>query len=154
MTVVGIISDTHGLLRPEALEALAGSDLILHAGDIGPPAILARLRDIAPVTAVRGNVDTDPWARELPLTQSLIVGKHLFYMIHDRAHLTLYPPPEGTAVVVFGHSHQALTETEGGTLYLNPGSAGPRRFRLAVTVARLIIAAGEIAPEILNLRID
>ncbi len=140
MTVVGVISDTHGLLRPEALAALTGSDLIVHAGDVGPPGILDRLREIAPVTAVRGNVDTDSWAANLPLTANLTVAGRILYMIHDRSHLALYPPPGDAAVVVFGHSHQALTETQDGVLFLNPGSAGPRRFRLPVTIGRLHIA--------------
>ena len=153
MTVVGVISDTHGLLRPEALAALSGSDLIVHAGDIGPPDVLEILREIAPVTAVRGNVDTDEWAEGLPLTASLTVGGRVLYMIHDRSHLALYPPPNDTAVVVFGHSHQALTETQDGVLYLNPGSAGPRRFRLPVTMARLHISADQIEPEIVELAI-
>ena len=153
MTVVGIISDTHGLLRPEALLALSGSDLIVHAGDIGPPDILDRLREIAPLTAVRGNVDTDAWAEGLPLTANLTVAGRVLYMIHDRSHLALYPPPDDAAVVVFGHSHQALTETQDGVLYLNPGSAGPRRFRLPVTLARLHISADQIEPEIVQLPI-
>jgi uncharacterized protein len=151
MTVVGIISDTHGLLRPESLLALRGSKLILHAGDIGPPEILQRLREIAPVTAVRGNVDTDTWAQELPLTASLTVSRHVLYMIHDRSHLALYPPPDGAAVVVFGHSHRALVEKQDRVLFLNPGSAGPRRFRLAVTIALLRIWADKIEPEIVHL---
>jgi hypothetical protein len=154
MTLVGIISDTHGLLRPQALAALSGSDLILHAGDIGSPAILERLCAIAPVTAVRGNVDTDPWALELPLTQSISVAGRVIYMIHDRSQLALHPAPNGVAIVVFGHSHRALTETRDGVLYLNPGSAGPRRFRLPVTLVRLRIAACRIEPEIVPLHVD
>jgi putative phosphoesterase len=153
MTVVGIISDTHGLLRPEALLALRGSDHILHAGDVGPPDILERLREIAPVTAVRGNVDTDAWADGLPLTAILTVAGRVLYMIHDRSHLALYPPPDDAAAVVFGHSHQALIERQDGVLFLNPGSAGPRRFRLPVTMARLLISADKIEPEIVQLPI-
>ena len=153
MTLVGIISDTHGLLRPQALAALNGSDLILHAGDIGSPAILERLRDIAPVTAVRGNVDAQ-WTLQLPLTQSIIVAGRVLYMIHDRSQLALHPAPDGAAVVVSGHSHKAVTETRDGVLYLNPGSAGPRRFRLPVTLARLRIAAARIEPEIVPLHVD
>jgi uncharacterized protein len=154
MTLVGIISDTHGLLRPQALAALNGSDLIMHAGDIGSPAILERLCAIAPVTAVRGNVDTDRWALQLPLTQSIIVAGRVLYMIHDRSQLALHPAPDGVAAVVFGHSHRAVTETRDGVLYLNPGSAGPRRFRLPVTLARLRIAAARIEPEIVPLHVD
>jgi putative phosphoesterase len=153
MTVVGIISDTHGLLRPEALLALRGSDHILHAGDVGPPDILERLREIAPVTAVRGNVDTDAWADGLPLTAILTVAGRVLYMIHDRSHLALYPPPDDAAAVVFGHSHQALIERQDGVLFLNPGSAGPRRFRLPVTMARLLISADKIEQEIVQLPI-
>jgi putative phosphoesterase len=152
MTVVGIISDTHGLLRPEALRALNGSDLILHAGDIGLPNVLEKLREIAPVTAVRGNVDTGGWTQVLPLTETLTVAERVLYMIHDRSHLALYPPPENAAVIVFGHSHQALIETQDGVLFLNPGSAGPRRFRLPVTMARLRISPDQIEPEIVHLR--
>jgi putative phosphoesterase len=154
MTVVGIISDTHGLLRPEALLALRGSDHILHAGDVGPPDILERLREIAPVTAVRGNADTDAWADGLALTAILtVVAGRVVYMIHDRSHLALYPPPDDAAAVVFGHSHQALIERQDGVLFLNPGSAGPRRFRLPVTMARLHISADKIEPEIVQLPI-
>ena len=153
MTVIGIISDTHGLLRPDALLALRGSDHILHAGDIGPPDILERLREIAPVTAVRGNVDTDAWAEGLPMAATFTADGRVLY-IHDRSHLALYPPPHDAAVVVFGHSHQALIETRDGVLYLNPGSAGPRRFRLPVTMARLHIPADKVQPEIMHLLID
>jgi putative phosphoesterase len=145
------MSDTHGLLRPEALAALTGSDLIVHAGDIGPPGILEMLREIAPVTAVRGNVDTDAWADGLPLTASLTVAGHVLFVIHDRSHLALYPPPANAAVVVFGHSHQALIEQQDGVIFFNPGSAGPRRFRLPVTIARLCISADQIEPEIVPL---
>ena len=153
MTVVGIISDTHGLLRPDALAALTGSDLIVHAGDIGPPGILDRLREIAPVTAVRGNVDTDAWAEGLPVTASLTVEERVFYVIHDRSHLALYPPPANAAVVVFGHSHQALIDRKDRVLFFNPGSAGPRSFRLPVTVGRLHISADQIEREIVQLPI-
>jgi putative phosphoesterase len=153
MTVVGIISDTHGLLRPEALLALRGSDHILHAGDVGAPDILERLREIAPVTAVRGNVDTDAWADGFPLTAILTVAGRVLYMIHDRSHFALYPPPDDAAAVVFGHSHQALIERQDGLLFLNPGSSGPRRFRLPVTMARLHISPDKIEPEIVQLPI-
>src|SRR3954452_17183409 len=118
MTVVGIISDTHGLLRPEALLALKGSDHIPHGGDIGPPDILERLREIAPVTAVRGNVDTDARADGLPLTANLTVAGRVLYLIHDRSHLAIYPAPGDASVVVFGHSDQALIETQDGALQI------------------------------------
>ncbi len=148
---VGVIADTHGLLRPEAIAALHGSDLILHAGDVGPADILARLRDIAPTTAVRGNVDTAIWATALPLTDVIPVGGLDLYMLHDRAALDLDPAAAGFAAVIFGHSHRPGAEMRNGVLYLNPGSAGPRRFTLPVTVARLTVEAGRLSHEILDL---
>jgi putative phosphoesterase len=151
MTLVGIISDTHGLLRKEALDALVGSSLILHAGDIGSPEILDRLGEIAPVIAVRGNVDTEPWALKLPLTQSVQVAGRAIYMIHNRSELASHPAEKGVAAVVFGHSHKPLVDSCGGVIYLNPGSAGPRRFQLPVTVARLAITGSEFRPEIVQL---
>ena len=151
MTFIGVISDTHGLLRPEALDALSGSELIIHAGDVGKPEILERLREIAPVVAVRGNVDTAPWAEELPETQVVrVVGRSIF-VLHDRARLVVDPVTAGYAAVVFGHSHKALVETHDGVLYLNPGSAGPRRFRLPITVSRLRISTDLLEPEIVQL---
>lgn len=148
---VGVISDTHGLLRPEAVAALQGSDRILHAGDVGPADILDRLREIAPTTAVRGNVDTAVWATALPLAEVIPVGGVDLYMLHDRAGLDLDPAAAGFAAVIFGHSHRPGAERRGGVLYLNPGSAGPRRFSLPVTVARLTIAAGVLTHEIVDL---
>ena len=122
MTLLGVISDTHGLLRPEALDALRRSDLIIHAGDVGKPEILKRLREIAPVVAVRGNVDTAPWAEELTETQVLRVAGRNIYVLHDRARLVVDPVTVGYAAVVFGHSHKALVETHDGVLYLNPSA--------------------------------
>ena len=151
MTLLGVISDTHGLLRPEALDALRGSDLIIHAGDVGKPEILKRLREIAPVVAVRGNVDTAPWAEELPETQVLRVAGRNICVLHDRARLVVDPVTVGYAAVVFGHSHKALVETHDGVLYLNPGSAGPRRFRLPITVSRLRVSTELLEPEIVQL---
>ena len=151
MTLLGVISDTHGLLRPEALDALRGSDLLIHAGDVGKPEILTRLREIAPVVAVRGNVDTAPWAEELPETQVLRVAGRNIYVLHDRARLVVDPVTVGYAAVVFGHSHKALVETRDGVLYLNPGGAGPRRFRLPITVARLRVSTALLEPEIVQL---
>jgi putative phosphoesterase len=136
--VVGLISDTHGLLRPEALDALAGSDHIIHAGDIGDPAILAALAAIAPLTAVRGNNDTGPWARKLPETRTVNIGGVRIHVIHDLAQLRA--PPRGVRVVVSGHSHVPRILGKDGVLYVNPGSAGPRRFRLPVTAGKLLIA--------------
>lgn len=150
---IGVIADTHGLLRLEALDALQGSDLILHAGDVGPREILDRLREIAPVVAVRGNVDTAIWATALPLAEVVEAGGLQLYMLHDRAALDLEPKAAGFAAVIFGHSHRAGAEWRDGVLYLNPGSAGPRRFTLPVTVARLTVEGGQLTHEILDLRV-
>jgi putative phosphoesterase len=149
----GVISDTHGLLRPEAVEALHGSDRILHAGDVGAPDILEALAKIAPVTAVRGNVDTASWARALPETEVVEAGGLLIYMLHDRGQLDLKPEAAGFRVVVYGHSHQPKIEEKNGVLYFNPGSAGPRRFRLPVSVGRLMIGAGKVRAELVELEI-
>jgi putative phosphoesterase len=135
--MIGLISDTHGLLRPEAVRALAGSDLIIHAGDVGAPEILDALRAVAPVVAVRGNVDTGAWASELPTTAVAEVGGTLIYVLHDLNELDLDPAAAGFGVVVSGHSHQPARTERSGVLFINPGSAGRRRFRLSVTVARL-----------------
>ena len=137
MPLVGLISDTHGLLRPEALAALAGAELIVHAGDVGKPEILDALRAIAPVVAVRGNVDLGAWAKTLPKTAVAQAGDALVYVLHDLDELDLDPAAAGFAAVVSGHSHQPRSYRRAGVLYINPGSAGPRRFRLPVTVARL-----------------
>lgn len=150
---IGVISDTHGLLRPEALDALQGSDLILHAGDVGPREILDQLREIAPVVAVRGNVDTAIWATALPLADVIEAGGLQLYMRHDRAALDLDPKAAGFAAVIFGHSHRPGAELRDGVLFLNPGSAGPRRFTLPVTVARLTVEGGQLTHEILDLRV-
>jgi putative phosphoesterase len=137
MTRVGLISDTHGLLRDEAVEALRGSELILHAGDVGKPEILEELRKIAPVVAVRGNVDTAPWAQALPETAVAEAGPALIYILHDVKALDLNPAAAGFPIVVSGHSHKPGKSEREGVLYINPGSAGPRRFQLPVTVALL-----------------
>ena len=134
--VIGLISDTHGLMRPEALRALDGSDLIVHAGDVGKPEILDALQLLAPVVAVRGNIDTGGWAAALPVTASATVGSVAVYVLHDLQQLDL-DPAASFQVVVSGHSHQPSRTERGGVLYLNPGSAGPRRFQLPVTVARV-----------------
>ena len=134
---VGLISDTHGLLRKEALEALRGSELIIHAGDVGKREILEELRKIASVVAVRGNVDTEPWAKALPETAVAEAGSVLIYVLHDVNALDLNPAASGFHVVVSGHSHKPGKTERDGVLYINPGSAGPRRFQLPVTVARL-----------------
>jgi uncharacterized protein len=135
--VIGLISDTHGLLRPQALDALKGSDLIIHAGDVGDPEILERLKELAPVFAVRGNIDTEPWAKVLPETEVVEAGDGTIYVLHDAKALDLDPAAAGFQIVVSGHSHQPSRAERGGVLFLNPGSAGPRRFDLPVTVALL-----------------
>jgi hypothetical protein len=137
VATVGLISDTHGLLRPEALDALLGSDLIIHAGDIGAPEIIEQLRALAPVVAVRGNVDKGDWASQLPLTAIAEAGSALIYVLHDLAQLDLDPVAAQFKVVVSGHSHRPGHAERNGVMYLNPGSAGPRRFHLPITVARL-----------------
>ena len=134
---IGLISDTHGLLRPQALTALAGSGLIIHAGDVGNPEILKKLKNLAPVFAVRGNVDTEPWALALPETEVVETGSVTIYILHNVQALDLDPVAAGFHVVVSGHSHQPARTEHGGVLYVNPGSAGPRRFDLPVTVAIL-----------------
>jgi len=150
-TLVGVISDTHGLLRPEAVDALAGSDLIVHAGDVGDAAILDRLRLIAPVVAVRGNVDTAPWASSLPLSDVAdAAGRHL-YVLHIVETLDVDPVAAGFAAVIFGHSHQPSSEMKRGVLWLNPGSAGPRRFSLPATLARLRVSESSLECEIVSL---
>jgi putative phosphoesterase len=148
---VGVISDTHGLLRPEAVAALQGSDYIIHAGDVGDPGILAQLAAIAPVTAVRGNVDGGAWARDLPPTNVLQVEQATIYVIHDLGTLDLDPRAARFAAVIFGHSHRPSREVRDGVLFFNPGAAGPRRFSLPVTVGRLRIVEGDLFPEILAL---
>jgi hypothetical protein len=135
--IIGLISDTHGLLRPEALRALKGSDLIIHAGDVGSPEILEELGRLAPVVAVKGNVDTDAWCADLPETAVAEAGSSLIYVLHDVKALDVKPAAAGIAMVVSGHSHKLLSEEKEGVLYVNPGSAGPRRFNLPVTVARV-----------------
>ena len=152
-TLLGVISDTHGLMRPEAIAALRGSDLIIHAGDVGTADVLDRLREIAPTFAIRGNVDRGEWADRLPPTDIVEVGELLFYVVHNIADLDLDPPTAGFAAVVFGHSHKPAIETRDGVLYLNPGAAGPRRFKLPVTVARVRVEGREVRPEIVELEV-
>jgi putative phosphoesterase len=150
---IGVISDTHGLLRPEALTALAGSAFIIHAGDVGDPVVLLRLRDIAPAVAVRGNVDRQPWAAGLPATRLVEVEGHAIYVLHDLAALDIDPAAANVAVVISGHTHRPRIEEKGGVLYLNPGSAGPRRFDLPTTVARLTLVDGRPHATLINLPI-
>jgi putative phosphoesterase len=139
MARVGVISDTHGLLRPEALAFLRGSDFIVHAGDIGDAEVIKALRALAPVTVVRGNNDTSAWAEGIAETELLQVGEVFIYVLHNLAELDLDPVAAGFQVVVSGHSHHPLVERRDGVLYVNPGSAGPRRFKLPIAVAELQI---------------
>jgi putative phosphoesterase len=149
---VGVISDTHGLLRPEAVGALAGSELIIHAGDVGSPEVLEELRRIAPVVAVKGNNDRGAWAETLPVYEAIEVNKTFVYVLHDLKELDI-APAAGFRVVVSGHSHKPLVEERRGVIYLNPGSAGPRRFKLPVTVARLKFHGTDASAEIINLTV-
>jgi hypothetical protein len=149
---VGVISDTHGLVRPEALEVLRGVDVIVHAGDVGGSHVLHELGELAPVIAVRGNVDLEPWARGLPDRRRLDLGGAPVLLLHDRAAVGPDPAGKGIRVIVFGHSHQPLAEQDGPVLWFNPGSAGPRRFQLPVSLGFLDIEDGRVTPRHLRLR--
>ena len=151
MPRIGVISDTHGLVRPEALRALTGADLIVHAGDVGTPAVLEALRAVAPVVAVRGNNDRGPWASALAATEVVETNGRSLYVLHDLKELDLDPRVAGFAAVIAGHSHQPRIERRDGVLYLNPGSAGPRRFRLPIAVAWLAVEATSMDAEIVHL---
>jgi len=148
-----VISDTHGLVRPEALAALAGVERIVHAGDIGAPDVLDALGRIAPVTAVRGNNDRERWAADIPETDVLEIGDVSLYVLHDLHELDLDPRAAGFAAVIAGHSHQPRMEERDGVLYLNPGSAGPRRFKLPISLARLTVTGGHLRAELVTLDI-
>lgn len=148
---IGVISDTHGLVRPEALAALAGAAHIVHAGDIGGPAVLDALAAIAPVTAVRGNNDRDAWGRALPTTARLELAGQCLYILHDLGDLDLDPRAAGLDVVITGHSHKPMQTRVDGVLHLNPGSAGPRRFKLPISLARLRIVDAELTAELVTL---
>jgi putative phosphoesterase len=150
---IGVIADTHNLLRPAALSALEGSDHILHIGDIGKPEILERLRVIAPVTVVRGNNDTEEWARDIPETAELSFGEVRIYLIHILKDLPIDPVAKGIRVVISGHSHKPKLEEREGVLYFNPGSPGPRRFKLPVSVGRLTITGADVEAELINLEV-
>jgi hypothetical protein len=151
VTTIGVISDTHGLLRPEALAALQGVDRILHAGDVGDPEILVALSKTAPVVAVRGNVDTASWVRALRQTEMIEVGGMSIYMLHDLEQLDLKPEAAGIRAVVYGHSHQPKIEEKNGVLFFNPGSAGPRRFHKPISIGKLTIEAGIVRAEVIDL---
>jgi putative phosphoesterase len=148
---IGVIADTHGLLRPQAVNALGGVELIIHAGDLGGPEVLAALERLAPVQAVRGNIDRGEWAQALPLTRVVEVGSHKLYVLHELFTLDLDPVAAGLAAVIFGHSHRPHQERQNGVLYLNPGSAGPRRFTLPVTLALLRINEDGLITEFIRL---
>jgi putative phosphoesterase len=148
---IGVISDTHGLLRPEAVAALRGVEHILHAGDVGDAAILKELEKIAPVTAIRGNVDTEGQCGRLPPTDFVELAGKIFYLVHSEQWLDIKPEAAGVAVVVSGHSHRPSVEIRNGVMYLNPGSAGPRRFKLPVTLAIVEVKGGEVTTEIVPL---
>jgi hypothetical protein len=150
-TTIGVISDTHGLLRPEAVAALRGSNYIIHAGDIGDSQILAKLAAIALVTAVRGNVDHGEWVQRIPATNILEFGEVSIYVLHSLQELDLKPEAANFAAVVYGHSHVPKHELKNGVLYFNPGSAGPKRFRLPVSVGRLLVTDGKVESEIVML---
>lgn len=153
MPRIGVISDTHGLVRPEALRALAGADLIVHAGDVGGPDVLEALRAVAPVVAVRGNNDRGAWAKALADTEVVESGGRSLYVLHDLKELDLDPRAAGYDAVIAGHSHQPRIERRDGVLYLNPGSAGPRRFRLPIAVAWLAVAGDRLDAEIVHLHV-
>jgi putative phosphoesterase len=149
--LIGVISDTHGLLRPEAIEALRGVDHILHAGDVGDPLILDSLRELAPVTAISGNIDAHGPCSHLPATEVVTLHGRTFYMLHDRYALDLDPVAAGFAAVISGHSHRPLIDWRQGVLYLNPGSAGPRRFSLPISLGLVTIGPNALEPRLLTL---
>ncbi|MGP0592072.1 metallophosphoesterase family protein [Nitrospira sp. T9] len=149
--MIGIISDTHGLVRPQVIAALTGAKLIIHAGDIGSPEVLKTLEAIAPVIAVRGNNDQDSWAAQIPLTNVVEHQSYVLYVVHELDHLDLDPVAAEFSAVIFGHSHRASAERRKGVLYLNPGSAGPRRFTLPISVARLHLTDTGLTPEIIEI---
>jgi uncharacterized protein len=149
--MIGVISDTHGLLRPAAIEALRGVEHILHAGDVGDPSILDALRSVAPVTAIRGNIDVGGPCAHLPATEVVTLHGHTFYMLHDRQALDLDPAAAGFSAVISGHSHKPLIQWRHGVLYMNPGSAGPRRFSLPVSIGLLTTGADGLQPQLVTL---
>lgn len=151
--VIGLISDTHGLIRPQALEALRDVDVIVHAGDIGKPEVIDSLKTIAPVVAIKGNNDTEPWAKPFPGTKLVKAGAARLYIIHNVKELTVDPAALGFAAVISGHSHKPSVSHRDGILYVNPGSAGPRRFKLPVSVGKLVVNGANLEAEIIELRV-
>jgi putative phosphoesterase len=154
MNTLGVISDTHGLLREEAVALLQGVDHIVHAGDIGNPAIIERLERVAPVSAIRGNIDVEPWASMFADTLHVTLFGQKIFVIHDRKDMTFAPAMMGINLVISGHSHRASIESRDDAVYLNPGSAGPRRFRLPITLARVQIIDGRLVPKIYEIASD
>ncbi len=148
---IGVISDTHGLLRPDAFNALRGSDHIIHAGDVGDPEILDTLRTLAPLTAIRGNIDKERWAKKLPEKEVVELAGFSIYVLHDLSKLDLKPEASGFRAVIYGHSHVPKQETKNGVLYFNPGSAGPRRFKLPISLGKLTIEGQQIRGEIIKI---
>jgi hypothetical protein len=149
--MIGVISDTHGLVRPQVIEAMTGAELIIHAGDIGNADVLKTLETIAPVRAVRGNNDHGSWAEQIPWTNVVEHRSYILYVLHELDHLDLDPVASELSAVIFGHSHRACAEKRQGVLYLNPGSAGPRRFTLPIAVARLHITDTGLTPEMIEI---
>lgn len=149
--IIGVISDTHGLLREGVVNALHDCDHIIHAGDVGDPRILDELKKIAPVSAVRGNIDTDAWAASLPPAEWLTLAGHLIYVLHDVKQLDVNPKAAGTSVVISGHTHTPLKELRNGVLYLNPGSVGPRRFNLPISMAKMTLHEDNIKADMIEL---
>lgn len=148
---VGLVADTHGLLRPDARAFLVGCDYIVHGGDVGGPKILDELAVMAPLIAVRGNNDTQPWAAHLPATELIRVGNVFVYVIHNLAELDIDPGAAGVRVVVSGHSHKPMLEERDGVLYVNPGSCGPRRFKLPISVGEVIVSGSAVNARIVDL---
>jgi putative phosphoesterase len=148
---IGIISDTHGLLRPEAIKQLAGADHIIHAGDIGAPEVIEGLRRIAPTTAIRVNIDVGEWAKDYPDSELVVLGGRSLYVLHNLKEIKLDPAASGFDVIISGHSHRPKIEPKNGVLYVNPGSAGPRRFKLPIAVAIITLSDGLILPQILEI---
>jgi len=151
MMRIGIISDTHGLLRPEAIKHLAGTDHIIHAGDIGAPEVIEGLRGIAPTIAIRGNIDTAEWAKDYPDTELVALGGRTLYVLHNLKEIKLDPAASRIDIIISGHSHKPKIETKSGVLCVNPGSAGPRRFKLPIAVAILVLSDRAILPRILEI---
>ena len=151
--IIGLISNTHGLVRPQALDALRGVDLILHAGDIGKPEVLIALKAMAPLVAIKGNNDRGPWATRLPETKTVAIGAAKLFLIHDVNDLAFDPSERGIVTVISGHSHKPSMMHRDGVLFVNPGSAGPRRFKLPVAVGKLRISAGGVQAKIIELSI-